>query len=159
VAIRAHVITVSDRSYAGVMEDRSGPAVAEALARAGCEVGQPLVLPDDHRMIAEALIAAAHAGFDLVLTTGGTGLAERDLTPEATASVIERVVPGLAEHIRRVGAESTPLAILSRGVAGVRARTLMVNLPGSERGARESVIAILPVLKHAVALLSGENAH
>ena len=116
------------------------------------------LIPDEDSQIRSALLTAA-GGVDLVVTTGGTGLAARDVTPQATAAVIDYEVPGLAEEMRRVGAESTPNALLSRGLAGVVGRCLVINLPGSERGATDSLQAILPALPHAVQLLRGRTAH
>jgi molybdenum cofactor synthesis domain-containing protein len=153
------VVTVSDRGFAGSAEDRSGPAVARLLASAGFSVEGPLVVPDEQDQIAGALLGSAEKGFQLVATTGGTGLAPRDVTPQATMSIIDFEVPGLAEQMRRVGIESTPMAMISRQVAGVRGRTLIVNLPGSPTGAAESLQAVLPALGHAVRLLQGEREH
>lgn len=156
---RACVITVSDGVAAGVREDRSGEAVRARLADAGFQVEGSQVVPDEPDRLAEALRGAAGAGFQLVVTTGGTGLGPRDRTPEATAAVIEYEVPGLAEEMRRAGALSTPMAVLSRGRVGVRGSTLIVNLPGSERGATESLDAIAGVLPHALQLLRGDTEH
>lgn len=155
---RAFVVTVSDRCSRGEAEDRSGPALEAALRAAGFEVAGRDLVPDEADRIQAAITGRAGQA-DLVLTTGGTGLASRDVTPEATASVLDYEVPGLAEQMRRVGAESTPNALLSRGRTGVRGRCLVVNLPGSERGATESLAAILPALPHAVRLLRGEAGH
>ena len=156
---RAHVITVSDRASAGTMPDSSGPALVEMLRGAGFDVAAPEVVPDEQDLIGDAIVAASTAGAILVVTTGGTGLGPRDVTPQATSRLIDYDVPGLAELMRRVGAESTPLAVLSRGLAGVRGRTLIVNVPGSVKGARESLEAILPVLGHATQLLQGDTTH
>lgn len=150
------MITVSDRSAAGVAEDRSGPRVAELLQAAGLEIASRVTVPDEVDRIRAELREATE---DLVVTTGGTGLGPRDVTPQATLAEVDYEVPGLAEEMRRAGRESTPAAVLSRGVAGVRRRTLILNLPGSERGAVESLGAILPVLPHALDLLAGETAH
>jgi molybdenum cofactor synthesis domain-containing protein len=156
---RAHVITVSDRAAAGQMEDASGPAVAAALGGAGFEVGSVEVVPDDRARIAAAISGAAGAGCRLVVTTGGTGLGPRDVTPQATATVLEYQVPGLAEAMRHQGLARTPLAALSRGLAGVGGGALIINLPGSVKGAIESLAAVLPALPHAVQLLEGDTAH
>jgi len=156
--MRAVVLTVSDRAAAGLLHDESGPAVRRLLEEAGFEVTAIRVLPDVHDLIAQFLATAA-VHHHLVVTTGGTGLGPRDVTPEATRSVLDYEVPGLAELMRAAGTRKTPLAALSRSLAGVRGRALIVNLPGSVRGATESLAAIVPVLGHAVQLLSGDTAH
>lgn len=156
--MRAAVLTVSDRATAGAMADESGPAVRRLLAEAGFEVSEVAVVPDERERIAEFLAAAALA-HELVVTTGGTGLGPRDVTPEATRPLLDYEVPGLAELMRAEGLRSTPMAALSRSLAGVRGRSLIVNLPGSVRGATESLAAIVPVLRHAVGLLAGDARH
>jgi molybdenum cofactor synthesis domain-containing protein len=156
--VKAAVLTVSDRASAGAMEDQSGPAVAKLLEGAGFEVAAVDVVPDDGARIAAWLKARAQA-FDLLFTSGGTGLAPRDVTPEATAGVLDYEVPGLAELMRRKGLEKTPMAALSRSRAGVRGRALIVNLPGSVKGATESLEAVLPLLEHAVDQLRGKTRH
>jgi molybdenum cofactor biosynthesis protein B len=155
----AHVITVSDRVSAGTMGDGSGPALVAALKQAGFSVSGPEVVPDERERISEVIIAAASGGIDVVITTGGTGLGPRDVTPQATAALIDFEVPGIGEEMRRAGATSTPLAALSRGMAGVRGRTLVINLPGSIKGATESLEAAMPLLAHAVQLLHGDTMH
>ncbi len=157
--LRVAVVTVSDRSFRGEREDRSGPAVAAAVRRllAPVDVVASPCLPDEREALAEALRTLADRdAADVVLTTGGTGLAPRDVTPEATRDVIEREIPGLAEAMRAAGRAALPAALLSRQVAGVRGRTLVVNLPGSPRGAVEGLETVAPVLRHAVATLRGE---
>lgn len=156
--MRAAVLTVSDRASAGAMSDESGPAVHRILTAAGFEVSDVALVPDERDQIAAFLVAAAedHA---LVVTTGGTGLSPRDVTPQATRPLLDYEVPGLAEQMRAVGLRSTPMAALSRSLAGVRGRTLILNLPGSVRGASESLEAVVPVLGHAVALLAGQTHH
>ena len=156
--MRAVVLTISDRASAGQVRDESGPAVRLLLEDAGFEVSAIKVLPDEHDMIAHFLATAA-VHHQLVVTTGGTGLGPRDVTPEATRSVLDYEVPGLAELMRAAGTRKTPRAALSRSLAGVRGRALIVNLPGSVPGAVESLGAILPVLGHAVQLLAGDTAH
>ncbi|HXH22010.1 MAG TPA: MogA/MoaB family molybdenum cofactor biosynthesis protein [Dehalococcoidia bacterium] len=157
MAISAAVITVSDKGARGERVDTAGPAVAEILSRQGIEVRQTALVPDERDEIAELLETLADGGEDLIVTTGGTGLAPRDVTPEATLDVIDRQVPGMAELMREVGRRSTPTAALSRGVVGTRGKTLIVNLPGSEKGARESLEAIVGLIPHAVELLRGEG--
>lgn len=150
------MITVSDRGAAGEAEDRSGPAVAQLLEKAGFEVTGRHLIPDE---AAEIRALLREAGADLVVTTGGTGLGPRDVTPQATALEVDYEVPGIGEEMRRAGLASTPASMLSRGLAGVRGRTLVLNLPGSERGATESLAAVLPALGHALELLRGRTAH
>lgn len=156
---RAHVITVSDRASSGKMSDTSGPALIAILSQAGFAVSGPELVPDDREKIIPAIMAAADGGNNVVVTTGGTGLGTRDVTPQATAALIDYVVPGIGEEMRRAGASSTPMAALSRSMAGVRGRTLIINLPGSIKGATESLEAVLPVLGHAVSLLRGDTTH
>ena len=153
------MITISDRVSAGQMEDQSGPALIRLLTAAQFEASGPEVVPDDKQRISDAIVSAAANGADVVITTGGTGLGPRDVTPQATSAVIDFEVPGLGEAMRRVGAASTPMAALSRGMAGVRGRTLIVNVPGSVKGATESLEAVMPILNHAVQLLSGDTEH
>jgi molybdenum cofactor synthesis domain-containing protein len=155
----AHVITVSDRVSAGTMGDGSGPALVAALKEAGFSVSGPEVVPDDRERISEVIIAAASGGIDVVVTTGGTGLGPRDVTPQATAALVDFEVPGIGEEMRRAGAASTPLAALSRAMAGVRGGTLIINVPGSVRGATESLKAAMPLLAHAAQLLHGDTTH
>jgi molybdopterin adenylyltransferase len=154
---RALVLTASDRSAAGARPDSSGARVEARLRELGYDVERALV-PDDEERIREALIGAA-TRYRLVLTTGGTGLTPRDVTPQATIAVLDYEVPGIAEAMRAEGRRSTPLAALSRGVAGIRGRTLIVNLPGSPKGALESLEAIVPILPHALETLAGPFDH
>lgn len=156
---RAHVITVSDGVSAGTREDTSGPALVTLMQNADFEVSGPEVVPDKQERICDAIVGAVVNGADLVVTTGGTGLGPRDVTPQATAMLIDYEVPGLAEVMRSAGVASTPMAVLSRGLAGVRGHSLIVNTPGSVKGATESLEAILPVLGHAIQLLHGDTQH
>ena len=156
---RAQVITISDRVSAKTMEDESGPALVQILTAGGFDVLGPTVVPDSQERITAAILAAGAAGAGLVVTTGGTGLGPRDVTPQATAVLLDYEVPGLSETMRRAGAATTPMAMLSRGLAGVRGRTLIVNVPGSLAGASESLQAVMPALPHAVRLLQGDTSH
>ena len=154
--MRAAVLTVSDGVAAGTREDASGAVLAERAQDAGFEVVERVVVPDDRSQVAEALWGLTDIA-DLVLTTGGTGFAPRDVTPEATASVLDREAPGLAEAIRADSIAKTPHALLSRGIAGVRGTTLVVNLPGSTGGCRDGFRILKPALGHALQLLAGEE--
>jgi molybdenum cofactor synthesis domain-containing protein len=147
--VRALAVTVSNRAAAGVYEDRSGPVLARLLAEAGCTVDGPLVVPDGEPVEA-ALRDAVTAGYDVVVTTGGTGLTPGDLTPEMTRRVVDREIPGIAEAIRAGGAAAgVPAAVLSRGIAGLAGAVLIVNLPGSTGGVRDGMAVLGPILGHA----------
>ena len=154
------VLTISDRCSQGLMTDTAGPAVVELLRQhwPGAQVDTALA-PDDVDTITARLLEWTSIGASLILTVGGTGLSPRDRTPEATLHVIDRYVPGLAEAMRARGAESNPFAWLSRGIAGLRASTLIVNLPGSKRGAEESLVSILVLLRHAIEVAAGSQSH
>jgi molybdenum cofactor synthesis domain-containing protein len=158
--MRFAVLTISDRCSQGLMQDTAGPAVV-ALLRAQWPEGaiETRLLPDEEDQIEAALRELAAAGAVLVLTVGGTGMSPRDRTPEATRRVIDREAPGLAEAMRSTGAQRNQFAWLSRGVAGLAGRTLIVNLPGSQKGAEESLAAILSLLKHAVDVAAGGQTH
>jgi molybdenum cofactor synthesis domain-containing protein len=152
------VVTISDRCAAGTQVDLSGPAVETELLAAGIGTVERVLVSDD----ADALVATLRSlaeRVDLVVTTGGTGFAARDRTPEATLAVCDRMAPGLAERMRRLGEQETELAALGRGVCGIAGACLVINLPGSPRGAVSSLRALLPLLPHALALLAGETAH
>jgi molybdopterin adenylyltransferase len=155
--IRAAVVTVSDKGFAGVREDTSGPVLCGLLHGLGAEVGDPYLVPDEQAQIEDLLRSLADGGeVDLVLTTGGTGLAPRDRTPEATVAVVDRLAPGLPEAMRAASLAITPHAMLSRAAAGVRGRTLIVNMPGSPKACREHFAVIAAALPHAVETVSGQ---
>ena len=153
---RAAVLTVSDLGARGEREDTAGPAVAAMLRDAGFEVADRAVLPDEQDQIEERLIRWSEEGYALVVTAGGTGLSPRDRTPEATLRAIDYRVPGMEEAMRAASTAVVPTAMLSRAVVGVRGRTLIVNLPGSDRAARENLGVVLPVLEHACDSLTGD---
>ncbi|MCO6006811.1 MogA/MoaB family molybdenum cofactor biosynthesis protein [Actinoallomurus purpureus] len=147
-------VTVSNRAFAGVYEDTSGPVLVALLQEAGCQVDGPVVVPDGEP-VEEVLRDAVAQGYDAVVTSGGTGLTPTDQTPEMTRRVIEREIPGIAEAIRLTGRDKVPAAILSRGLAGVAGRTLIVNLPGSTGGVRDGMLVLGEVLGHAIDQIGG----
>ena len=154
--MRVSILTVSDSVATGKYEDRSGPAVVARCRELGWRIVSTTVLPDDRQAIEDFLKkTAASNDADALLSTGGTGVGPRDVTPEATMAIAERLIPGFAEHMRAEGRKKTDRALLSRGVAAIRGKTIIVNLPGSPRGAVESLDAIADLLPHAVAVLNG----
>jgi len=159
MTLRFGILTASDRSARGERPDLSGPALVEAVTSQGWEVVCQAIVPDDLAVLRETLIAWAERGdLDIILTTGGTGFAPRDVTPEATLAVVDRLAPGLAEAMRAASLQVTPHAMLSRAVTGLRDRVLIVNLPGSPKAAVENLQVVLPVLPHAVELLREDPA-
>jgi molybdopterin adenylyltransferase len=157
-AIRAGVVTVSDKAAAGEREDASGPLLSGLLRKMGVRVVAQNIVPDEPEQIKRVLTHLTDVvEVDLVITTGGTGLTPRDVTPEATRGLIEREVPGLAEALRFEGYQKTPLAALSRGVTGIRRKTLIINLPGSPKAVQEGMETLTPLLPHAIQMLRGEN--
>ena len=156
--MKAIVITVSDSCFQGLRVDRSGPAVVSRLQQAGFTVDENVIVPDEiERLAAEISEQAGRAR--LVVTTGGTGIALRDITPEATRQVCDRILDGFGEHMRRQGLKETPLAPMSRAVSGTLGTTLVVNVPGSPQAALTSLEAVLPLIRHALALLAGDTEH
>jgi molybdopterin adenylyltransferase len=155
--IRVGVITISDRGYRGEREDASGEVIQEMVRGLGAEVAFSTVVPDEVDQIKKALIQGAdEMGLDLIITTGGTGVSPRDVTPDATREVIEREVPGFAEAMRMEGLKRTPHAMISRALCGVRGQTLIVNLPGSPKAVREGLEVILPAIAHTIAKIQGD---
>jgi molybdopterin adenylyltransferase len=158
--INAAVLTISDSVSAGLRQDRSGPAVRDRLEQLGWGVSVLEVIPDEALEISARLATLADGGqISAIFTTGGTGITKRDVTPEATRAVLDREIPGFGEIMRACGRESTPLAALSRSLAGTRGRVLVVNLPGSPKGAVESLDAIVELVPHVLQLLGGETGH
>src|SRR5215213_6097067 len=152
--LRVGILTISDRSFRGEREDSSGPVLTNIVRAEGWSVDKKALLPDEESTIRDTLISwADSAELDMILTTGGTGFSPRDVTPEATRAVIEREAPGLAEAMRAASLKVTPHAMLSRIVTGIRKKTLIINLPGSPKGAVENLQVVIPVLPHAVQLL------
>jgi molybdopterin adenylyltransferase len=159
LTIRVGVITVSDRAHQGTRADQSGPELITEISRYGWRVVRQIILPDEFDQLVNVLTEWADRGdMDIILTTGGTGFSPRDITPEATQAVIQRPTPGLAEAMRSASLSITPHAMLSRATAGIRAQTLIVNLPGSPKGAVENLAVLAPALPHAVQLLRADPA-
>jgi len=155
---QAGIVTVSDRAFQGVYEDRSGPEIQKALIGSGFAIKSVMIVPDEIPEISRALVDLADVKhMDLVLTTGGTGLSPRDVTPEATQAVIERQVAGLAEYVRQLGMACTPKAALSRALAGTRNQTLIVNLPGSPKAIQQVLPDLVPVLLHGIEMMRGQE--
>jgi molybdenum cofactor synthesis domain-containing protein len=153
--MRARVVVASNRAAAGIYADTSGPLLVAGLRELGCEVdGEPVVVPDGEP-VAEALRAAVAEGFDVVVTSGGTGVTPTDRTPEATRGLLDFEIPGIAEAVRAYSRDTVPAAALSRGLAGVAGRTLIVNLPGSSGGARDGLAVLGPILAHTVQQVHG----
>jgi molybdopterin adenylyltransferase len=153
---RAAVVTVSDKGAAGEREDKSGAVVREALQEAGIEVVRTRIVPDELEELKALLGELCDSGLNLVVTTGGTGLSPRDVTPEATAAVVEREVPGMAEAMRAASLKITPHAMISRATCGLKGGTLIINLPGSPSGARECLDVVMPAVPHALEVAAGE---
>jgi molybdopterin adenylyltransferase len=158
-AIRIGIITVSDRASSGERPDESGPALVTALSQHGWQTVRTVILPDEFDQLVNVLIEWADRGdLDVIFTTGGTGFSPRDITPDATQAVIQRPTPGLAEAMRSASLLITPHAMLSRATSGIRAQTLIVNLPGSPKGAIENLAVLVPILPHAIELLRQDPA-
>ena len=154
----AAIITVSDKGSQGKRQDLSGPAIAEMLAGAAIEVKHTLITPDEIDRIRKAIIQFADVEkMDLILTTGGTGVSPRDLTPDATLKVLDKEIPGMAEVMRITSMKITPHAMISRAVAGIRGHSLIINLPGSPKGATENLAAVLPAIPHAIEKIKGDD--
>jgi molybdenum cofactor synthesis domain-containing protein len=154
----AAVITVSDKGSQGKRQDLSGPAIAEMLAGAAIEIKHTLIIPDEVDQIQKAIIQFADVEkMDLILTTGGTGVSPRDLTPDATLKVLDKEIPGMAEAMRIASMKITPHAMISRAVTGIRGRSLIINLPGSPKGATENLAIVLPAIPHAIEKIKGDD--
>ncbi len=159
ISLKVGILTSSDRSSRGERSDLSGPVLVEMVREKGWDIVETLIVPDDVGILRDTLILWADSGdIDLILTTGGTGFSPRDITPEATRLVVNKLAPGLAEAMRAESLKITPHAMLSRAIAGIRGRTLIINLPGSPKAARENLQIIAPVLGHAIQLLREDAA-
>lgn len=155
--MKAGIITASDKGSIGQRVDTSGPLIGEILKEIGCEVTEYIIIPDDRETISKELIRLSEMDLDLIFTTGGTGFSRRDVTPEATLDVIEKQIPGIPEAMRYRSMQVTPKGMLSRGVAGIRKNSIIINLPGSSKAVKENLEVVLPVLSHAVGTLRGTD--
>ncbi|HPC08690.1 MAG TPA: molybdopterin adenylyltransferase [Smithella sp.] len=157
--ISAGIITVSDKGSQGQRDDLSGPAIAEMLAGAAIEIRHTIIIPDEKDQIRKTIIDCSDLKqLDLILTTGGTGVSPRDVTPDATLDVIDKQIPGMAEAMRHESMRVTPHAMISRAVAGIRGKSLILNLPGSPKSVRENLAVVLPALKHAIEKIKGDDS-
>ena len=158
MGFKAVVITISDRGSRGERKDTSGPEIVAMLQQIGIEIVGQSIIPDEKELIRQSLIEWCDGEkTDLILTTGGTGVSPRDVTPDATREIIEREIPGMAEEMRRRSAAITPRAMISRAIAGIRGQTLIINLPGSPKGALENLSVVLPALTHTIEKIKGDN--
>ena len=155
---KAVVITVSDKGSAGLREDTSGPVVKELLEKAGYSVGEIVIIPDEMELIKTTLINHCEEKFQLIVTTGGTGFSKRDVTPEATIQICERIVPGIPEAMRAESLKITNRAVLSRAASGIRGETLIINLPGSPKAAKENLLCVLDAIEHGLDILTGNKS-
>jgi molybdenum cofactor synthesis domain-containing protein len=154
----AGIITVSDKGSQGKREDKSGPVIAELLAGAAVSIKRTMIIPDEIDQISQAIVQFADVEkLDLILTTGGTGVSPRDLTPDATLKVLDKEIPGMAEAMRASSMKVTPHAMISRAVAGIRGRSLIINLPGSPKGAKENLSVVMPALTHTMEKIQGDE--
>jgi len=154
---KAVVITISDKGSAGLREDTSGPVVKELLEKAGYSVGEVIIIPDEMELIKTTLINHCEGEFQLIITTGGTGFSKRDVTPEATIQICERLVPGIPEAMRAESLKITNRAVLSRAASGIRGETLIINLPGSPKAAKENLLCVLDAVEHGLDILTGNK--
>lgn len=155
--MKVGIITASDKGSEGLRVDTSGPLIGEMLKEIGCDVVEYIIVPDDRKTISKELIRLSDMDLELIFTTGGTGFSKRDVTPEATLDVIEKQIPGIPEAMRYRSMQVTPKGMLSRGVAGIRKNSIIINLPGSSKAVRENLEVVIPVLSHAVGTLRGTD--
>jgi molybdopterin adenylyltransferase len=158
IFMKAGIITVSDKGSQGLRTDTSGPLIKEMLTSIDCDVVEYIIIPDERDMISKEIIRMSDMDLDLIFTTGGTGFSKRDVTPEATLDVVERLVPGIPEAMRHCSMQITPKAMLSRAAAGIRKNSLIVNLPGSSKAVKENLEVILPVIGHGIGILRGSES-